>query len=92
MKQIKIIDNLAPPKTLKPIQLLYCLQSFSSKEKLPQWCLINSPSYHFIDQLTRVGKHSIDGAEYDVIVATNHIGTDQTFWLGHWNDGVVHEQ
>ena len=91
MNKIKIIDNLIKSER-KPIELIYCLQNSLHKvTDLPQWSLINSPWYDHILQLTRVGVHQIDNDTYDVIVADT-FDDHQTFWLGHWNDGVVENQ
>jgi hypothetical protein len=91
MKEIKIIDNLVKSQTLKPIELIFCLQtSLCRITELPQWRLIDSPTFQRIEQLTRVGRLMIKLVTYDVIVA-NLNDDSQLFWLGYWNDGFVKE-
>ena len=90
MNKIKIIDNLVEQKTSKPIEFLYCLQTWYNEEKLPQWCYITNPALLVIKQITRVGVHQIGNDIFDVIIAESMDGR-QIFWLGHWNDGVVNE-
>jgi len=90
--KIKIVDNLIQSINSKPIELVYCLQcSYNIITKLPEWSYIKSPYFHNISQLTRVGKHVIGVDVYDVIVAHTSGSTNPTFWLGHWNDGIVNE-
>lgn len=99
--KIEIVDNFkdkSEPKPIKlvskPIKLVYCLQiSRNSETGLPEWALIEKPNFNSYLKFTRVGNHRIDFDEYDVIIAehTRSMGGYQTFWLGHWNDGVVSE-
>jgi hypothetical protein len=90
--KIEIVDNLTNQSKLKSIELVYCLQaSYDPRTELPEWSLIVKPNFGNLVKLTRVGKHEINADEYDVIVAeyTKSMGGNQTFWLGHWNDGVL---
>lgn len=90
--KIKIVDNLTQSIRTKPIELVYCLQcSYNTVTKLPEWAHIKSPFFSNISQLTRVGKHVIGVDVYDVIVVHTIGSSTTTFWLGHWNDGIVNE-
>jgi hypothetical protein len=92
--KIEIVDNFKDKSEPKPIKLVYCLQiSRNPKTGLPEWALIEKPNFNSYLKLIRIGKHKIDFDEYDVIIAehTRSMGGYQTFWLGHWNDGVVSE-
>ena len=90
--KIEIVDNLNVQSKLKPIVLVYCLQaSYDPRTEMPEWSLIVKPNFDNFVKLTRVGKHEINFDEYDVIVGeySKSMGGTQTFWLGHWNDGVL---
>lgn len=90
--KIKIVDNLTQSIRTKPIELVYCLQCiYNPDTKLPEWAHIKSPFFRNISQLTRVGKHVIGVDVYDVIVVHTSGSSTPTFWLGHWNDGIVNE-
>ena len=87
-----------PPKKLKPIRLIGCLQaslcdgkfSFSAEKNdvnddFPKW-----PTPYGMNKIERIYEQQIDGEWYDVMIIGRK-NQSPCLFIGQWNDGIWEE-
>jgi hypothetical protein len=94
---MRIIDLLQKNKPHKPIELIYCLQSYTESalvDKISVWKKIDVLDVQMGDhtQLVRALQHQLYGELFDLFQIQSQSNYPlQSYYpmimLGHWNDG-----